>query len=311
EDPSARTVVIDEAILAQIDRIPSKAEFLSAALAAGIRAPETSIAAGPADARILGERLGYPLVAKAAHGHGGMGIERVDDPSSFERFGDDAWPQILQPLIEGVPATTEVLFVRGEPVRWFTSEMRDCWPSRFSPSSSRRVVDHPEVADFLQRIGTLTQFDGLAGIDWLIAEDGRLFLIEMNYRPTTCYDLTPQIRAAFVRALAQAARGEAIEPRGAIAAELGKQYPQFPQYLYFAAFEPGLPLHRRVGGMLRTFSRADWRDPRLVLTHLEDFALACYNKSRLPHVAHALKSAIVGRRARSDRTQSQARSSQS
>lgn len=277
--------------------IASKEAFLAAAARAGVPTTQTLLCATRDDVRAGVASLGFPLVAKPAHGHGGLAIVRLDSDDDVDALDDAAWPLLLQPLLIGTPGTAEVLFVRGEPVRWFVSEMIDCFPAPFGPSSARRIIDMPQLEPALRAIGRATGFDGIGGVDWFFdRRSGRIVVLELNPRPQTCYDLLPQTRSAFARTLAQLAHGKPVTPSGVISVTNTETIAQYPQHLYFALFQPRLPLRERAERSLATLRRIDRSDPSVARAHAADLARWIYAASPLAPLVRRAKQSAFGQR---------------
>lgn len=282
-----------------IDRAPviaSKEAFLTAAAREGVPTSQTIVANAPGDVRVAAERFGFPLVAKSGHGHGGLAILRLNSNADIDAVAETAWPLLVQPFVIGTPGTSEVLYRNGEPVRWFSSEMLDCFPAPFGPSTSRRIVEAAELEPALHAIGRATGFDGLGGVDWIRdSRTGRIEVIELNPRPQTCYDLLPETRDAFALALSQISNGVPVVPSGAIATGASAAVPQFPQHVYYALFSPGLPMRERATRAIASLRRIDRSDPRVAWTHLADVWSWIYARSPLGKAVRSLKRSTLAR----------------
>lgn len=275
--------------------IASKRAFLTATAAENVPTTPTNTCRTLKDVRAAAAALEFPVIVKPVHGHGGTSIARLDSDDDVDAFAGSAWPVLVQPLLTGTPGTAEVLFVRGEPVRWFVSEMLDCFPAPFGPSSSRRVIDMPQLEPILRAIGRVTGFDGIAGVDWFFdRRSGRIHVLELNSRPQTCYDLLPETRAAFARALGQIAKGKRVAPSGAIAVTTTETIAQYPQHVYYALFAPSLSLRVRAERSIAALRRLDRTDIRVARAHAADIARWIYGRSPLAPFVRRAKTSRFG-----------------
>lgn len=275
--------------------VTSKEAFLSVAARENVPMPATVACATRDAARAAAQSLGFPVVAKPLHGHGGSAIVRLDSDEDIDAIDDAAWPLLFQRLLIGTPGTVEALFVRGEPVRWFVSEMLDCFPAPFGPSSARRVIDMPQLEPILRAIGRATGFDGIGGVDWFFdRRSGRIQVLELNARPQTGYDLLPETHTAFALALGQIAKGKRVAPSGAISVMTTETVAQYPQHLYFALFQPGLRLRARAERTLAAVRRLDRTDLSVARAHAADLAHWIYGASPLAPLARRAKQSEFG-----------------
>jgi hypothetical protein len=169
---------------------------------------------------------------------------------------------MLQRFINGPIGTCPILYDHGEPVCWFSAYTRDHWPTRFAASSAVEIVHRPELREQLAAIGTATGFHGLAGVDWVEdPQTGKVYVIELNPRPTPATYLGPVAGVDFTRALAEWLNGEVGEqnPDPNAAGHFARM---FPQSLYYAVD------NRRYGTIPGVLGDAPWREPALVAAHL-------------------------------------------
>jgi hypothetical protein len=123
-------------------------------------------------------------------------------------------------------------------------------------------MDPPGIETILARLGELTQFDGFCNIDWIWAENGTIFLSELNPRPTPGYLLHPDIRAALVAAVRDRFAGAPVQLHKASGHARGHL---FPERFSYAATNGGASTWLTAIASLR---RAAWDEPKLVLAQM-------------------------------------------
>ncbi|KYF64445.1 acetyl-CoA carboxylase biotin carboxylase subunit [Sorangium cellulosum] len=166
--------------------------------AAGVPIVPGGDAATAAEAQVLAERLGYPVMLKAAFGGGGKGMRLVhrpeDLPAAYERaqseagraFGD-ATVYLEKAILRPRHVEIQVLGDReGNLVHLFE---RDCSIQR----RHQKVVEEspcPAASpELVQRMGEVAVRGALAvgyhsagTFEFLLAEDGSFYFLEMNTR---------------------------------------------------------------------------------------------------------------------------------
>lgn len=218
--------------------IISKVECLSRAESYGIRIPAQQRFESIAAVKAAASSLSYPLVVKLPESLAASGVRFVGSQEELchQKWEDEALrvPVIIQDFVTGENGSTEVLFEHGRPVCWLSSFHREFWPNFLAASCVRELVDLPEIEELLQKVGRMTGYHGLAGIDWIRNPVSQaLYFIELNSRPTPCYHLGPRVGVDFSCALREWIKGgpvsvqrpQAPKPRQALVY-------QFPQYCY-------------------------------------------------------------------------------
>jgi glutathione synthase/RimK-type ligase-like ATP-grasp enzyme len=244
----------------------SKTEFLCASRAAGISTPPFQVCATEEEAREATATFGFPVYMKASKGWAGSGLLFADSAASFEvqvkSLSFEA-PLLLQKEITGPSASVSVLYDRGVPVCWFAYLMQRTWPNRFSSACSVRLFPHPDAEHLVDAVGRLTEFTGLAGIDF-ICEQGtnRLLLLEFNPRPTPVYHLGCHAGVDFAGALREMASGPATIQLPYLSSGT---IDLFPQMLFYAV-EHLNPLL-----FLRCLGDIPWKDPALTIAQFRRF----------------------------------------
>jgi acetyl/propionyl-CoA carboxylase alpha subunit/acetyl-CoA carboxylase carboxyltransferase component len=165
-----------------------------------------------------GERLGVPLMIKAAAGGGGRGMRRVDDlaelPNAFERaraeaqqaFGD---PSVLMERLVGAARHVEVqLMADGQGGVWALG-VRDCSYQRRhqkvveeSASPALTAEQERELADSAVRLARQVGYRGAGTAEFLYEpSEGRFSFMEVNARLQVEHPVTEVVTGADLVAL--------------------------------------------------------------------------------------------------------------
>jgi len=131
-------------------------------------------------------------------------------------------------------------------------------PTPLSASTTREIVDLPAMRAIVERLGTHTGFDGLCGIDFILAENGDPYLSELNPRPTPGYGVRADVGALFAEAARDRLAGTEREP-ATVTRSSGPMH-HFPESLSYAATER---TPDAVFGALESLRRAPLDEPRL------------------------------------------------
>ena len=154
---------------------------------------------GLADALDHAERIGYPLLIKAAAGGGGRGIRRVGGPEQLEHalqsarteardaFGDDA--VLLEKLIDPARHVEVQVIADGQGTAWAVG-VRDCSLQRRNQKvveeSSSPVLSadqEQELGEAAVRLALKAGYRGAATVEFLYQPDqGLLSFMEVNTR---------------------------------------------------------------------------------------------------------------------------------
>lgn len=237
EDWTAQCLPVPRTPL-HITLITNKLAFLALAARAGLPVPALEICTGTEEFRAAVRQIGFPLMLKRSEGMAGSGVRHVASAQELKEVDWTAAPEhplMIQAYINGPVGSTEALFARGRPVAWLSSYHREFWPTQCAASCVRELTDAPEIEDMLTRIGAMTAYRGLAGVDWLReGDDGKIHLIELNPRPTPCYHLGPRVGVDFSTGLRGLLDGRSALQRPRAPDPAQSLVYQFPQYCYRA-----------------------------------------------------------------------------
>jgi len=193
--------------------VSGRFEILALAREEGIPVPESSCIRTREDLRSFGAKFGFPIVVKADGTWGGRGVriaqniaeadqawlELSEVPSSLkaakrllldrDRFWIRSWykrsrPQITaQSYVVGRPANCAVFCWEGQVLAGIAVEVVST-QALTGPAIVVRVVDSKPMLDAARRIAQRLKISGFFGLDFMIDERDKTYLIEMNPRCT-------------------------------------------------------------------------------------------------------------------------------
>ncbi|MDZ4799866.1 MAG: hypothetical protein SGI92_17040 [Bryobacteraceae bacterium] len=241
-------------------RLLSKVDFTVDAEVAGVPVPRFRILPDGRD--LERERwTGVPFVVKSAESLAGSGVRLVRSESDLlsAKQAGFTGPLIVQEYVQGRLGATAVLYRRGVPQCWYSYWLLRNWPNPLAAASAFELFWDPQIEPFITKLGALSGFDGLCGVDWMWnSELNRIQLIEMNIRPTPGLYLGRHAGVSFDKALAAWAAGRELIQRPVQTS--GQVLRLWPQNLY-PAVEGGEPME-----FIRAFSSAPWSDPGLMVS---------------------------------------------
>ena len=251
---------------ASLALVRSKTAFLCGSVGAGISTPEFYVCKDETEVRRAADSMGFPLYVKASKGWAGSGLLYVTSQASFEeqlvRISYEN-SVVVQKETPGESASISVLYDHGIPVCWFAYRMLNTWPNRFSSACTAQLFPHPGTLPLVRAVGRLTQFTGLAGIDFIWnQETDQLTLLEFNCRPTPVYHLGPRAGVDFAHALREMSSGKAEVQLPNRSAEIINL---FPQMLYYSVE------HLQPAFFLSALRDAPWAEPALAAANFRRF----------------------------------------
>ncbi len=251
----------------RLARLLSKVAFAEDSLAFGVPIPGSRILRDREELEKEAWR-GQPFVLKLDHTMSGSGVHVIRSEADLQRVVGDpgvTGPMLIQDFVAGRVGATGVIFREGRPVCWFSYFLCRNWPNPVAASSAIEVCWLPEIEDILNKIGRMTEFEGLCGIDWVLDHvTGKPLVLEMNPRPTPGMYVSVLAGVSFSQTMAALRNG--VEEAQKPVAGSRPMYRLFPQHLFWAIDE-----HRPVE-FLRTWANAPWSDPLLLASQLRRVA---------------------------------------
>jgi hypothetical protein len=248
----------------------SKIAFLDVCKAEGLPVTESRTVATLSEALAAADDIGYPVMLKLASGYGGSGVKKIDDAVSLERaFAtfSPGEPFTVERFVFGLIGGAEVLYDHGVPVCWSAYYKEKRWPGEFGPSAVRRVMNHPQVASIVEKLGALTGQHGFAVICFIHdTQRDELRLLEMNFRPGVGMHFRGPIRRMFAGGLNALLTGNAYTG-SRTPGVVNRRIHMFPQDLQRSVAE------RDYGGLIRLLTGGllhdlPYDDLWLLLSHL-------------------------------------------
>jgi propionyl-CoA carboxylase alpha chain len=269
--------------------VGDKVEARRFAAAAGVPVlPGEAVAEPPGDLAAAGDRVGFPLLVKAVHGGGGIGMRLVADPAGLPAaveaarrqaggaFGDDA--VFLERWLEA-PRHVEVQVLadsHGHLVQLFE---RECSVQRRHQKLLEEAPSPGVAPDLRRRLGEAALavagavgYVGVGTVEFLVKDD-ELWFLEVNARIQVEHPVTEAVTGLdLVRLQLLVAAGDPLPPEALVARVEGhaieaRLYAEDPA----AGFLPQAGrLHRfRVGGELGVRVDAGVEDGSVVGVHYD------------------------------------------
>ena len=222
-----------------LDAFGDKIKARAVARAAGVEPPPgTNGPIDPADAEAIAaeaERIGYPLLVKAAGGGGGIGMQIVEDPAKLARAvtacsdrGRSAFadPRVYMEKYIRNPKHIEVQVLCDEHGNGVALGERECSAQR---RHQKIVEESPSAAPFFAgaagderrkklwadalRIVKSVGYTGAGTVEFVAGEGGELFFLEVNARLQVEHCVTEMCTGVdLVEQQIRVASGEALAP---------------------------------------------------------------------------------------------------
>ena len=222
-----------------LDAFGDKIKARAVARAAGVEPPPgTNGPIDPADAEAIAaeaERIGYPLLVKAAGGGGGIGMQVVEDPAKLARAvtacsdrGRSAFadPRVYMEKYIRNPKHIEVQVLCDEHGNGVALGERECSAQR---RHQKIVEESPSAAPFFAgaagderrkklwadalRIVKSVGYTGAGTVEFVAGEGGELFFLEVNARLQVEHCVTEMCTGVdLVEQQIRVASGEALAP---------------------------------------------------------------------------------------------------
>jgi carbamoyl-phosphate synthase large subunit len=170
--------------LPAIETAEDRGRFAAALEELGLRAPGWGVAASAADARIVAERVGYPVLVRPHYVLGGRGIRIVRGPDEFSV----AVPSLVDEFLEGALELDVECLCDGEDA-WVAGILEHVEPAGIHSGDSACVTPAPSVtaeleAEIREVASALARKLGARGfLNLQVAlQRGELYVLEANPR---------------------------------------------------------------------------------------------------------------------------------
>jgi hypothetical protein len=244
--PAVRPLLLDRALL------------LEEAAAWGVPVPEGMPL--DCDAAIA---AGLPVMVKSGRSVGALFVALCRTPgeviAAFERFAPLDASVTAQHFYTGPTYMAGALFVDGEAVHLYSGEKTIMWPKLTGYAFEMRSASEPTLSQlqkYAESVCKQLGWTGMAGLDFVLGEDGEFRFLDFNPRLWGCADATLSAGVDLYDGLARWIRdgnaGPPTRPRPGIVHRV------FPKY----SFEPsGISPWQRLGGL----RDAPWDAPSFII----------------------------------------------
>jgi hypothetical protein len=238
--PALRKALIDSlGSAADYPATIGRHEFMERAARVGLRKPKHCVVDRPEEALAVARAWGYPVVLKAEHTTGGVGVRIINTPDEllaniskanattwprrlrksmkatiYKRAGFQAWgcaEMILQSYASGIPAFSTAAAWRGEVLCSvsFVAEMIN--PKPTGAATVIRKVNHSDIDEATKRMTRSLGCSGFVSYDFVLNEtEGYATIIEMNARSIGTTHLGAMFGADVCGALAEVLTGRSL-----------------------------------------------------------------------------------------------------
>ena len=213
-----------------------------AAEALGIRMPPYALADGIDEAIACAASLGYPLVLKRRFGFAGEGVAVATDADDLVRQGESLLSPdqldlgqrhprqlLVQSFIRGAYHSQAIAAWQGKTLARFAWEREVATLPYKGQTSVLRFVRSPETAAYTETLCEAFGISGFCNVQFVLDEDGRAYLLELNRRIVTHMHMGERVGADLAAAIARQLRGLPPVPRSEPLSESGPSVVIFPR----------------------------------------------------------------------------------
>ena len=221
--------------------------------------------------------VGFPMILKRDQGHSGEGVKIIR--SRQELVGLDLGSAVVvQKLIEGKICSAAALYRNGVLLGFYSYFRSRTW-GPFGSSTAIKFKVFPELSNALERLGRISDFDGLCGIDFMFEEStSKIFILEQNFRPTLTMLLGPKVGVDFI-SLLRNWEGRPANP-ALQDSTIHSVVPLFPSDVVRAISQRDLPILLRWLVDPRWIREAGWHDRKLLAHNFRYILRTLKNKAR-------------------------------
>ena len=174
--------------------------------------PGTDVLEDVESAKVLAEKVGYPLIIKARSGGGGRGIRLVSSPEEFENAYNSAYAEAESAFGDGALYIEKFL----KPVKHIEMQLlcdkhghavclgeRECSVQRHnqklieeSPSPSISEETREKMIDAAIKAAHAVNYNSVGTVEFLYDKDGNFYFMEMNTRLQVEHGVTEMVTGA-------------------------------------------------------------------------------------------------------------------
>jgi len=249
-DPAVRPLLLDRALL--LEEAAAWGVPVPAGMPLGSRAD--------CDAAIAG---GLPLMVKSGRSVGALFVALCRTPGevieAFERFTRRGASVTAQHFYTGPTYMAGAFFVDGEAVHLYSGEKTVMWPELTGYAFEMRSSSEPylsQLQKYAESVCKQLGWTGMAGLDFVLGEDGEFRFLDFNPRLWGCADAAVSAGVKLYDGLASWIRdGDAGPPTGP---RQGVVHRVFPKYVFESS---GIGPWQRVRGL----RDAPWDAPSFII----------------------------------------------
>lgn len=197
EEPWARALLPCADDDKTIDFLIFKTDFILGCERHHLPIPRSFVCDTPEQVKHAVRMVGFPLVSKRNQGHSGEGVKVIRSERELDGM-ELRSSVVIQELIDGRVCSASALYRDGVLLGFYSYFRFRTW-GQFGSSTAIKFKAFPQLAGILERLGRISRFDGLCGIDFMHDEStSTIYLLEQNFRPTLTMLLGPRVGVDFV-----------------------------------------------------------------------------------------------------------------
>ena len=245
-----------------IDFLVFKTDFIQGCKEKNIPIPQSFVCESKGQVLQAARTVGFPLVLKQDQGHSGEGVKLIRSGCELDSLSFES-SIVVQEFIEGRVCSAAALYKEGVLLGFYSYFRFRTWGA-FGSSTAIKFQAFPELRDILERLGRISQFDGLCGIDFMLDDaTSNIYILEQNFRPTLTMLLGPKVGVDFITLLHNwdTPPASPLMQRAGIHAVV----PMFPSDIVRAISQRDFPTLLRWLFDPRWIGEAGWHDRKLLL----------------------------------------------
>jgi hypothetical protein len=183
-----------------IDFLISKTDFIKGCKEHNIPVPQSFVCESRMQVLQAARVVGFPLILKRNQGHSGEGVQLIHSDCELDSLNFES-SVVVQKFIKGRICSAAALYKKGVLLGFYSYFRLRTWGA-FGSSTAIKFQAFPELCDILERLGRISQFDGLCGIDFMLDDaTSNIYILEQNFRPTLTMLLGPKVGVDFISLL--------------------------------------------------------------------------------------------------------------
>lgn len=194
----------------------SKSEFMKLCQRMGIPTPRTRVIKVISDLNGFVNEVGFPLVLKSDFGYGASGVRicssLIEAERAFHDLTKDSFSRKLKSLlrhlflitpehertvsgqqyIEGCVGMSPFSALNGKILAMNPMLKKETFPGKTGPSSVVTHFENSQICEFSKQLVSELGYTGFGSFDFILDQNGKIFIIEMNPRPVPVSHFTAE-----------------------------------------------------------------------------------------------------------------------